>query len=258
MTHQTHHRKHRPHWRSLYVWHRVIGVTIALFVLLLAVTGILINHAPGLGLDRLGVASHALLDWYGIAPPAPRCHAVTTRWVCALGERVMLDVVPIEGQRGSLQGAVALGPMIAIAFADGLLLLDGQGRVIERLDALAGLPGDIQAIGRAADGRPVLRAADGVWLGDSAGLGWQRGAELAVQWSRESPPPTALASSLAREATAGLLTWERVLLDLHAGRLFGRIGPWLMDAVAIALVALALSGMVLWVKQRLRRRARSR
>jgi hypothetical protein len=80
----------------------------------------------------------------------------------------------------------------------------------------------------------------------------------AVQWSQAAAPPATLALELDALASEGLLTWERVLLDLHAGRLFGRLGPWLVDAVAIALVALALSGIALWVKQRLRRSARGR
>jgi uncharacterized iron-regulated membrane protein len=41
-----------------------------------------------------------------------------------------------------------------------------------------------------------------------------------------------------------------VILDLHSGRLFGRIGVWLFDIAAILLILLALSGTLIWMKRK--------
>ena len=41
------------------------------------------------------------------------------------------------------------------------------------------------------------------------------------------------------------LTVERVLLDLHSGRILGKVGPLLMDLVAVFLIVLSLSGLIL-------------
>lgn len=46
-----------------------------------------------------------------------------------------------------------------------------------------------------------------------------------------------------------ILPWERVILDLHSGRIFGPWGPWLMDAAAILLLFLAGSGVSIWWKR---------
>ena len=62
-----HHPKPRiKQLRSLYLWHRYIGLAAALFVIVLTVTGLLLNHTEELGLDSSSVQSDTLLDWYGI------------------------------------------------------------------------------------------------------------------------------------------------------------------------------------------------
>ena len=63
-------RHHRIKLRSVYQWHRYIGVTVALFAILLAVTGMLLNHTGELDLDSTYVDSPWLQDWYGIKGPA--------------------------------------------------------------------------------------------------------------------------------------------------------------------------------------------
>jgi len=43
------------------------------------------------------------------------------------------------------------------------------------------------------------------------------------------------------------LSWERLLLDLHSGRLFGSVGVFIIDLAGIALLLIALSGVWVWV-----------
>ncbi|HED18424.1 MAG TPA: PepSY domain-containing protein, partial [Gammaproteobacteria bacterium] len=61
-----HRRKQRFKLRSFYVWHRYMGVGAAAFMLVIAVTGVLLNHTEGLQLDSRHVQSNWILDWYGI------------------------------------------------------------------------------------------------------------------------------------------------------------------------------------------------
>ena len=51
---------------TLTIWHRRLGLTAALFVLLLATTGLALNHTDGLRLDERYVGAGWLLRWYGI------------------------------------------------------------------------------------------------------------------------------------------------------------------------------------------------
>jgi hypothetical protein len=56
-------------------------------------------------------------------------------------------------------------------------------------------------------------------------------------------PPSLRAVLPGRDAW---LSWERVLLDLHSGRLGGRLGVWLMDFAGLMLCLLGLSGVTMW------------
>ena len=55
--------------RLLRLLHRRMGITSALFVILLTVTGLLLQHSPILKLDTSYIQSPALVDWYGIEAP---------------------------------------------------------------------------------------------------------------------------------------------------------------------------------------------
>jgi uncharacterized iron-regulated membrane protein len=45
------------------------------------------------------------------------------------------------------------------------------------------------------------------------------------------------------------LTLERILLDLHTGRLFGPAGVALINIASILLLVLIFSGIVLWISR---------
>jgi len=42
------------------------------------------------------------------------------------------------------------------------------------------------------------------------------------------------------------LTWERVMLDLHSGRLLGKPGVFGVDLMGVFLCSLAMSGTAMW------------
>ena len=87
-----HRRKHRIKLRSLYVWHRYIGITVALFVLILSTTGILLNHTERFQLDSQHVQSDLILDWYGIhAPQKMISFATGARQVTLFGHHFQLN-----------------------------------------------------------------------------------------------------------------------------------------------------------------------
>ncbi|MBK8959481.1 MAG: PepSY domain-containing protein [Proteobacteria bacterium] len=57
-----------------------------------------------------------------------------------------------------------------------------------------------------------------------------------------------LAATLAEVYRGSGVSYERVLLDVHSGRLFGRVGVWVVDAAAVCLLALALTGTWMFFK----------
>lgn len=239
--------------------HRAVGAAAVLFVVLVAVTGVLLNHTHALGLDGDYIAMPYVLDWYGIEMPTPAAVFRTDGAVLAqVEDRVYFS--PGNGrawtlaaeQTAWLAGAVpvASGQMTAAAVDQGLLLLDSTGERVDLLSWPSGYESRPDAVGLTASGSLAVRYSR---------EGYQLNAALTA-WQMSDDPISAAApgAMLTREARASLqtqyrqrtLTWERVLLDLHAGRIFGRHGVWLSDATAVALLFLSCSGLVTWLRRR--------
>jgi len=238
--------------RVWYAWHRRVGITVALFVVLLSVTGIIINHGHGLGLDKSYVQNDLLLDWYGIrAPAAGDAYALDGHWITQLGDRVYFDNQELPGNGGELRGAVALHDMFIIAREGELILLTPDGNIIERIGNAAGLPAGLQKIG-VQNGTLVLQAAHGSYTTDESFLDWHHTDIDDSPWVRPQALPESDYQRLAAQYRGRGLTVERTLLDLHSGRILGDWGVWLMDAAALAMLMLGLSGTWVWWRRRRR------
>jgi len=252
--------RRRSKWRSLYVWHRWLGVFAALPLLVVAATGLLLNHTEDLGLDERRVESPWLLDWYGISPPR-RAFAyplAADRWLAWMDGRLFLDDRPLDDVSEPPVGAVQTPGLVVVAFPEALYLYTLAGEAVEIMRPAHGLPVPIAALGVDEAGRVILRREDGVlWSADDELLAWQplEDARAPVRWSRPGALAGDLEERLLRAWRGEGLKLERVVLDLHSGRVFGPLGVWLMDASAILVLVLAPTGLVLWWRALRRRRA---
>lgn len=230
-------------------WHRRMGVAAALFVILLAFSGFSLNHPELLELDRLVVRSPLVLGWYGIElPDAINGFAVGEHWVSQMGGKVFLDTVPLTTCRGELVGAVEVGEAMAIACAGELLLFAAGGELLDRIDATYRLPVPVEALG-ARDGQLLLRGQGKAFRVEPEAPAFTalNGAEPA--WSVAAPLPPALVEQLAPQAAGDAITLERLVQDIHSGRILGRWGVYWMDGVAALMVLLALTGLKAWRRE---------
>ncbi len=248
-----HHRKQRLKLRSFYVWHRYMGVSAALFAILVAITGVLLNHTEDFDLDSRHVQADWVLDWYGIqAPQELLSFPVATRHVTLMGEHLYLDRREIDGEFRELVGAVLLNDIVVVAVSDSILLLTARGELIERLTGKDGVPAGMKRIGTDAAGGLVVEGGHDLYRSDDNFLRWQHSEQAAspVRWARAGPLDPQLRTALQQHFRGEVLPLERLLLDLHSGRFFGRFGPWVIDAAAVLMTLLALSGTWIWLKRR--------
>lgn len=248
-----HHRKQRNKLRSLYVWHRYMGVSVALFALLIAVTGLLLNHTEDFQFDSRYVENDWVLDWYGIkAPTQLLSFPANDRHVTLMGEHLYLDYKEIPGEYARLVGALYLQNMYVVAVSDSVLLLTPGGEIVDQLRGDQGVPAGIKAIGADSDGLLVTEGSHDFYQTDRNFLKWQRreSGDRGVDWSRPGNLDEQLKASLQAHYRGEVLPVERVILDLHSGRFFGRAGPWIFDLAAVLIILLALSGTWVWLRRR--------
>lgn len=242
----------------LWRWHRRLGLAAALFVLLVAVTGILLNHTSQLALMHQPVRSPWLLSLYGIQAPIISSYRLQTdgaaqpQWLSHLGERLYLNQRELAYCASRLRGALMLEAFAVVACADELLLFSSAGEVIERIGPVYGVPQPVKGLGL-CDDQLCLQTPDHYYLINLEQLTWQPFQPATVALAQPQPLPPAIKQPLLNSYYGDAITWERVLLDLHNGRLL-QLGPWLMDLVALSLLVLGGTGVTMWYRGQRRRR----
>ena len=210
-------------------WHRRIALVVVIWIMVLAVTGILINHANDWGLDRRPVAAPLQQLLYGIERRTPD----------------FCDHAPALGPECvDIFAALQIPGIELLLSPNRLYLLDEQGRLIEQLGA-AQLGLD-EVVGGLADGADIyLRDSNRAIVSDPELLDWRAvdasaAAELqGFDWQ-------------VRAAAEAVITWERVLLDLHAARFLGPLAKSFTDLSAALILLLGVSGAWLWWLKRRR------
>lgn len=250
-------KSRRTRWRlALLKWHRRIGIVVALGVVMLAATGILLNHTHRLGLDQRPLTWPWLLEWYGVGLPPVTAYAADGSWLLEAEQRLYLGGEAIADCAG-LTGAVTWRGWLAVACTSELLLFDRQGQLIERIDSSYGLP--VPVTGLAVDQQRLLVRHRQQWYrADAELLAFAPAERTAPDAITPRAPPAALTAQVQRQAAADSINWERVLQDLHSGRLFGAAGVVVVDLVAALMAVLAISGAWVWLSRpgRFRRRER--
>ena len=233
--------------------HRWAGLAALVFVLLLATTGIALNHTSAWRLDDTWVDWPWLLQAYGMDAPQPSASfaAEGTR-ATLLGGRLYVDGREIARGIGALAGLAATGERVAVAAGEEVFLLTESGDLVERINLASTMPTAITHVGL-ANGRVVLRSGPGLFRFDDDLLNLEPAPDLRqddVQWSAASAVPPDESARLRKLYRGRGITVERLLIDLHSGRIFPRIGVLLMDLIAVLLIGLGITGLLMWLRRR--------
>ncbi len=234
------------------LWHRRLGIFCALFIMLMAITGIAINHSNHLTIDSISVQQAWLLDYYGISPPNTLAIYQTQPFSLASSDNLVWVQHQLAVEASSaIKGIIAFKNMLIAVDSDHLYILSQDSELMEKQDVSMGLPRGIKAIG--FDGQIWLKTQTEYFMTDDQLIEWTQAIPTAsIFWSQALDTQAAQLESdnISLLARSSHLTWERVLLDIHSGRFFGTFGPWFMDLVALSLIIMAISGIYLWQQGR--------
>ncbi len=156
--------------------HRSFGAGAAIFVFFMVLSGLVINHSNGLGLDQRHVSQPFLLGWYGLGKPENiQSYAVGDDWLSFAGSQLYLNDKSVATISDGV-GAVSSGDLLIAAGSDELLLLDHDGNLVERIPWSSIATAPIESIGLHAN------ASGFGEISGSALVGRYRPAELAASW----------------------------------------------------------------------------
>lgn len=231
--------------------HRSFGIGTAVFVVFMVFSGIAINHSSDFGFDQHSVSQPLLLSWYGLdEPDSIKSFAVAEHWLSIAGSQLYLNGQSISTLSNGV-GAVSNGELLIAAGDKELLLLDNDGRLIERTRWHQADDGNIEAIGVRHDGAIVVQSINSIWSTDSDLLDWTQTSNTNnINWSIADAAPAEIKQAISQHFRGDQLDFEQVLLDLHSGRFFGTLGILIYDLLALAVGFLAISGVIMWVRSR--------
>ena len=241
-------------------WHRRVGIISALFVILVALTGMLINHSHYLALDSMRVQQKWLLDHYAIKSPEKTSVFSLSPLLASTDNLLWQDDTQLLEAANTILSAVEYQGLIVAIDNNNLYLISQQGELLEKQDSSTGLPSDLKALTVMVndnDSELWLNSDNGIYLADSELIEWRTAVpNIKPKWQTpiKHKANQAIIDKITQQARASHLTWERVLLDLHSGRIIGLSGPWLMDIIALSLIMMAISGLYLWQQTKPKKR----
>ncbi len=241
--------------RILLRWHRRLGETIAVLLLVACTTGLLLNHTEGLNLRDLKIKAPWLLDWYGMQPENhPISYQTGTDTLSSLEGTLYYNGTPLIDS-DSLIGTATTPDLYCAASTSELLLLSTDGQLIERLNT-ASLPHPtLVGIGLDHSKSIIINTPQGLYTKDADFIEWTPAENPGpITWSTPIPTSPILNDAILTAYRGQGLSLYRIILDIHSGRFFGSWGPWLTDFTAIGLLLLTASGLYyaafLRIKQR--------
>jgi hypothetical protein len=224
-----------PGFRKL---HRNVGLVVVFFVVVIASTGIMLNHAGSLGLTSKAVPA-TIAGWYyeedlsdvmGFSLPSGILYP--------MGRQVYLNELAVTDCLDGLRGAVELPELIVADCSGELLLISADGLLIERLSSVHGVPDHVESLGL-QNNQLVLSLPGGDFQFDLNALSMTPANGAVTRTAMVVIPDT-----LTDGMLSGVVTWEKFILDVHSGRIVG-IGTWLGDAIALLLIVMSLTGLLL-------------
>lgn len=240
-----------PRKRAILALHRWLGLVSALFLVILALTGLLLNHAAPLGLYDIKVKSGFLLGQYDMLGKGDiRSFRIGEGSVISHLDRGLYFNGTHFDTAGPVVGLHKGEAFFVVATTDQLTYLTEDGELIEAVST-AVLPfEEILYLGISESADPVVVSHEGQFLPDGDWLAFTKyDGTFRVSPLEETAPSEELLDAILEHHQGQGLSLYRVLLDLHAGRLFGWGGRTAMDLTAVAILLLVSSGIAGWMRK---------
>jgi uncharacterized iron-regulated membrane protein len=221
-------------------YHTWFGVFAAGFVVMIAVTGIYLNHKD---------TFRSLL---GVVKPDDEHHGPGGR--PGLPTATELAALPVSFPQALEQAAPHLGDRAV----ERVELRAEHGRLVYKVKAVGGPEVVVDAATGGTEFKGGEKPEKGPDERPEKGRGPKPKGGEKPKPEKAEKPETALAAAAVVPAPPKGMDWGKAIKDLHTGKIAGDAGKLLIDLVALILIALTVSGLYLWAVPVLRKRRSAR
>lgn len=247
----TRHKKKFP----AFLWHRRFGLLLVIFIMLLAITGIMLNHTDGLKLNNTKINNSIILSLYEINPKEPSISYKTEQHILSqLDEQIYFDDKKLLNSKQQIRGVTNAGEIIILVLSRDVILLSRNAELIDRYPLAQKT--EIEHVGM-LNGKAIIKMMDqSMWQADEDIINWQAIDSIQMTWAPQIQLDDVLKQNLLEQYRGEGLPLERIILDIHSGRIFGNVGVYVMDSVALLMIFLSLSGLWMWWQRRLKQHSK--
>ena len=229
-------------------WHGLVGAAIVFFLVYLLLSGLPLNHVEILKLDKREVSYPWLMRWYGIHAADPtQGYLLGKSYFSWEDGKWVLDDKLLPSNAGQPVGAVEVRGINYIATSNTLYLYQSDGQLLDKVEKQSLPAYPILALGKM--GNNVMLKTPSAVFASVDGQNWEKSNATGMTLSALQELPADVKRRSAEILAPGI-SMQRILLDVHSGRIFGRYAVWVMDVASLVLLGLGLSGF--WLYWRLR------
>ncbi len=215
--------------------HRYLGIALAAFLLVMSITGIMLNHTDALRLDRHFVPTFIAAHYY----PSQNVSGfeMSLQYYFVIGNQLYLEQEALA-PCGQLGGVATANDQVVVLCDGDLLLFTEENELIERLETAHGIPAGLERI-TSVDNQLILGGVSSVYSFDTDSFVTTPFTGREIDWPAAVQIPDDL---LLVES----IHWQQFILDVHSGAFAGAPGRWFADLVALLIIVMAVSGLVMW------------
>jgi hypothetical protein len=220
------------------------------------VTGMILNHTVDLDLSNRHTSAPWIQSSYGMNLEGdPEAYGFEGKAYAATWDSRIFHHATLIDDGSPLVGAVPLRDGTAVVTASSVHYYGLDGELIETMSS-ATLPATpISRAGRTRDLTLALETPTGNFTSDENLLSFTGSPkDQETSWSTVVTPSESDLKTWKTAFSGDGIPLDRVVLDIHSGRIFGTVGKWIYDITVIGVLILSVTGFALFLKTRRRDR----
>ena len=243
--------------KHLRKWHRRVGITIAILLLNLSITGLILNHYEVLSLHKKMITSSWLLDWYDVKYPENiHCLNLDKNKLCSVDNNIYridneLNVTTLIREQADLINIYRSPSEIIVVTNNSLVIFDNEFVLIDSINVFEEIFSYITASSY-QNAQLFLQTENQSLLVDLNSLDIQEinikdwPSVLFTKANLYYLEDEKLKISIGQAYRQKQISQLKFIQDLHSGQLFFRTGKFLTDLVAILTIFLVFSSLITW------------